>query len=314
MMRRQRGIIAAWATAALGVPTASRAQDKPDDKQQCLAAAEQGQNQRDDGHYRAAHESFSACARAVCPRVVLQSCTRWLRELDQDAPTVVLGAKDDEGNDLTNVRVSFDGALFATVLDGKPIGADAGEHVLRFERDGSVPVEQKLVLRAGEKARVVTVTLRSESAPMETAAPEPVKPPIVAVEPQPPEALLSAHHVAAAALAVGALGAAGAGALFLVGSNQAKDDAARLRSGLAPNACTHAEATPTCQSLGDRVNSQHRDFTIAMALFAGGGVFAAGAVVTWLVWPQSQTSRPRTSAWIAPAMGGATLQVGASFR
>jgi hypothetical protein len=177
-----------------------------------------------------------------------------------------------------------------------------------------VPVTQRLVLRAGEKARVVTVTFRSENAPTETAAPEPEKPPIVAVEPQPPEALLSAHHVAAAALAVGALGAAGAGALFLVGSNQAKDDAARLRSGLAPNACTHAEATLTCQSLGDRVNSQHRDSTIAMALFAGAGVFTAGAVVTWLVWPQSQTSRPRASAWIAPAMGGATLQVGASFR
>jgi hypothetical protein len=306
-------MIVACAAAALVVPTASGAQDKPDDKQQCLAASEQGQNQRDDGHYRAAHESFSVCARAVCPRIVLQSCTRWLRELDQDAPTVVLGAKDDRGNDLTDARVSLDGAPFATVLDGKPIGADAGEHVFRFERDGSVPVERKLVLRAGEKARVITVTLRSEDA-REIAAPEPEKPPTAEVEPRPPEELLSTHHVVAAALALGGLGAAGTGALLLVQSNQDKDGAARIRSGLASNACTHTGGTTTCQSLGDKVSSQHLDLTLATALFAGAGALAAGGVVTWLVWPQPGTSRSRTLAWIAPAQGGAMLRVGGSFR
>jgi hypothetical protein len=291
-------------------PSVSVAEDKPDGKKECLVASEQGQNQRDDGRYRAARESFLSCARDVCPRVITQSCTRWLRELDQDAPTVVLGAKDGQGSDLTDVKVSFDGSPFAAVLDGKPIEADAGEHVLRFERDGSAPVEQKLVLRAGEKARVVTVTLPSVNGPAPT--PEAAPPPAPEEAPRPPEPLLSAHHVTAAALAVAALGAAGTGVFFLMQSNQDGDGAATLRGGLAPNACAHG-TTPACQTLNDKVNSQHQEMTIATALFAGAGALAAGAIVTWLVWPQSSGPPPQATGWLVPTQGGATLHLGGSF-
>lgn len=301
----------AGALSLPGLPSLSSAEDKPDGKKECLVASEQGQNQRDDGRYRAARESFLACARDACPKVIAQSCTRWLRELDQDAPTVVLGAKDGQGSDLTDVKVSFDGSPFAAVLDGKPIEADAGEHVLRFERDGSVPVEQKLVLRAGEKARVVTVTLQSVDGP--TPTPESAPPAAPEEAARPPEPLLSAHHVTAGAIAIAALGAAGTGAFFLIESNQDRDSATTLRNGLAPNACTHG-TTPACQTLSDKVNSQHQEMTIATALFAGAGVLAAGAIVTWLVWPQASASQPQTTGWLAPTPGGATLDVGGTFQ
>ncbi len=54
-------------------------------------------------------ESFVVCSRDVCPNIVAQSCMRWLREVDEDAPTVVAGAKDEQGVDLTDVHVFFDG-------------------------------------------------------------------------------------------------------------------------------------------------------------------------------------------------------------
>src|ERR1700733_143795 len=77
----------------------------PDGKQACIAAAELGQGQRDEGKYRGARAAFVECAEDSCPRVVRQSCTKWLRELDETAPTVVLGAKDEHGTDLTDVTV-----------------------------------------------------------------------------------------------------------------------------------------------------------------------------------------------------------------
>jgi hypothetical protein len=295
-----------------GIAAAQDKGDKSDDKKQCMVAAETGQNQRDDGHYRAARESFLACTRDACPKVVVQSCTRWLRELDQDAPTVVLGAKDEQGNDLTDVKVTYDGEPLATVLDGKPIGTDSGEHVFRFEREGSVPVEQKLVLRAGEKARVVTAVLRSENAAAAPPEPEPSKPPPPAAETQPPESLLSAHNVTAGVIGIGALAAAGVGALFLVESEQAKNDANNLRSGLAPSACSRSQPPSTCQSLSDKVNAQHNDANLATGLFIGAGALAAAAVLTWIVWPHGGTE-PTSSAWIAPVPGGVTLNFRGHF-
>jgi hypothetical protein len=153
-----------------------------DPKQECVSAADEGQTARDDGKYRKARELFITCSRSICPSVVLKSCAQWLREVDQDAPTVVLGAKDDGGNDLSTVKVTFDGQPIADQLDGKPIQVDLGEHTLRFEHEGAPPVEQHIVFRAGEKNRAVVVTFHRDASPSATAAPTSA-PPDVAPSP-----------------------------------------------------------------------------------------------------------------------------------
>ncbi len=310
MTHRMAAIAGGLAAALVTLPAVSSADGEPDEKQECLTASEQGQNQRDDGLYRAARSSFVQCASDTCPKVVAQSCTRWLRELDEDAPTIVLGAKDEQGNDLTAVTVTLDGKAFATVLDGRPVESDAGEHVLRFERNGSVPAEQKLVLRAGEKARVVTVTLRSVNGPVGGGEAEPAKPVAPAAEAA-SEAFMSAHHVTAGALALGALAAAGSGILLTVLSGHDEDSAASLRTNLSSDSCTHS-ASATCRSLSDDVSAQHRDMNIATGLLAGAGVLAAGAVVTWFVWPQSGPAKP-PAVGIATVRGGTLFQVAGGF-
>jgi hypothetical protein len=277
MNRRLCAKAAIAATAIVtSVSNLCGAEESPDEKKQCLAAAEAGQSQRDDGHYLAARQSFLTCSRDACPKVIARSCTQWLRDLVEVAPTVVLGAKDDQGNDLSDVKVTLDGQPFATSLDGKPVETDSGEHVFRFERQGSLPAEQKVVLRVGEKARVVTVVLHSASAP---STPEPPKStPTEPEAPPPPEPLMSAHHVTAGVMGIAALASAGVGAFFLVQSSQAKSDAANVRSNpsLAPGACYGGGGSnaPLCQSLNDKVNSQFADTNTSTALFIG----AAGAL------------------------------------
>jgi hypothetical protein len=317
--RRARAV-SSCAAAVVALSCPSRAEDASSDrsdkdKKECLDAAERGQSLRDDGKYRDARESFLSCARDGCPKILVQSCTRWLRELDQDAPTIVFGAKNEEDKDVIDVKVSVDGESFATVLDGKPLLADSGKHVLRFERDGSVPVEQEVVLRAGEKARLVSVLLRSVHPPATSPGPTTTAAPMAAdTKPAPPEPLFSPRHVTAGALALGAVAAAATGAFFVLESNGDKDSAGALRVGLASNACTHAAATGTCGALGEKVNAQHQEMTVAAALFAGAAGLAAGGIVTWLLWPRSRAPSTHPSAWVAPTRGGATIQVGWGFQ
>jgi hypothetical protein len=308
------------------LPSARASESTRDPKQLCLDASERGQNERDEGTYRAARESFMACARPSCPRVVLDSCTQWLRELDESAPTLVLGAKDEHGNDLTDVHALFDGTRFADVLDGKPLVADTGEHVLRFERDGSQPVEQRLVVRAGERARVVTVTMVS-LAPPAPAPPAPAPPPLVEQVPQPepppqpekPESVDLFHSPrfwTAGGLGVGAVVAVGLGAAFLDLAKSANDDAASILSGFPNNSSgNHCIVTsdPNCGNLSDKVNAHTRDVNIATGMFVGAGILAVGAVATWVLWPATPAPTPNASAWISPTPGGAAVGVSGAF-
>jgi hypothetical protein len=307
--RGAAGIVCAGAT--LLCPGASEAQGNLDAKAQCLAAADEGQNQRDAGQYRAARASFLTCSSATCPTIVAGSCMRWLREVDEDAPTVVLGARDPTGMDLTDVRVSFDGRLFATQLDGRPLQADAGEHVFRFERPGAPAVETSLMLRAGEKARVVTVTLASAT----SAMPDPRNP---STPGEPTKDTSSSRRVVTVApIALAAITAAGIATFFVIESNQQRDDASALRgNGGASNACTGGAAmTPNCQLLGDKVSAQHRDVNLATGLFVGAGALAAGAALLWTLWPDHSDhgAAAKQTAWIEPREGGASLCVAGRF-
>lgn len=90
-------------------------------------------------------------------------------------PTLILSAEDEEGHDVVDVQVTLDGAPLAARLDGKAVEVDPGEHVLRFERAGSDPVELPLVVREGEKLRRVSTRIvrraaQGGGAPREDAA------------------------------------------------------------------------------------------------------------------------------------------------
>lgn len=129
----------------------------PDEKTQCIGASDQGQQLRDDGKFKLAREAFTRCSRATCPGMVRQECAQWLVDLDAKAPTVVIDATDDKGNDLVDVTVAVDGVALAAKLDGLPMTVDGGDHVFRYETPGFPPVEDNVTIRAGEKNRVLKV-------------------------------------------------------------------------------------------------------------------------------------------------------------
>jgi hypothetical protein len=91
-----------------------------------------------------------------CPKLVRDDCETWTRHLDEKQPGVVLAARDPEGKELLDVRV-VDGRLELAALDGKPLLVDPGPHTFRFERPPYAAVSEEVLVREGEKSRLVTV-------------------------------------------------------------------------------------------------------------------------------------------------------------
>ncbi|MDP9036190.1 MAG: hypothetical protein M3O50_15425 [Myxococcota bacterium] len=159
-------LLGVCSVALVAVPAQAAEQNE---KEQCINAAERGQQLRDDGKLQLAHRAFAHCARDACPAVVKTDCAQWLREIDEKTPTIVLKAHDEAGVELTNVIVVMDDSSIAATLDGKPIPVDPGEHLFHFEASGAPAVEQRLVIRPGEHDRLIQVTLVTPAAVVSAA-------------------------------------------------------------------------------------------------------------------------------------------------
>ena len=129
------------------------------EREACVAAAEHAQVLRDANKYRQAREQLLVCSRDVCPTVVKRDCAGWLNQLESVTPTIVLAAKQGT-RDLTDVKVSVDGAALVETLDGTPIPMDPGPHTFTFEWSGDRR-EEKVIVGAGQKGRNIVVTFDS---------------------------------------------------------------------------------------------------------------------------------------------------------
>jgi hypothetical protein len=160
-LRARRAAVLAIAALALSLSSAALA----DDKLACVSAYQDAQSFRKDGELRASKEQLVRCASEACPSVLSRDCAQWLREVEQALPTVVLSARGPDGNEAVEVRVTLDGAPLVDRLDGRAVAVDPGVHTLRFEVAGAEPIEERLVIREGEKLRRISVTFPLAGAP-----------------------------------------------------------------------------------------------------------------------------------------------------
>lgn len=264
------------------------------EKQACIAASEKAQGLRTEGHMIAARQQLLVCARDVCPTIVRKDCARWVAEVDEALPSIVLAAKDGAGHDVTDVRVSVDDQPFVDKLDGKSQVIDPGSHVFKFERDGVPPVTETVLVREGEKNRIVQIqwttpaTGGAGAAGGKDAGSESAKP-------IPPATWILGG--------IGVIGLAGFTAFGISARSQASD----LRSTCAP-ACEQSDV----------------DAVKRKALFAdvslGVGLVAFGAATYfWLAAPtetkeaKSSARKPSTTVGFSPLVGGGAVQIAGSF-
>jgi hypothetical protein len=148
-----------------------------DDTSDCIAASEAAQSLRDRRALLEAHDKLAVCSRDVCPGPIRADCIQQRGEVDAATPSVVFRARDAHAEDLVDVKVLCDGVVLATQVDGKAVAVDPGAHVFRFEAQGVPPVERKLIIGEGEKARLVVAEMHSGAPAVVVLAPAPAEPP-----------------------------------------------------------------------------------------------------------------------------------------
>jgi hypothetical protein len=270
--------------SALGVAVLLPSVATADVKEECINAAEKAQALRREKKVRGAREQLLLCVRDACPSFVQTDCVKWLGEVDQGMPTVVIRARDTEGHDVVDVKVSVDGQPFLPKLDGTSVSIDPGQHKFKYEFPSGQVVEETVLVAEGEKGRVLSVAPKAGTTPL---------PPGGGTEPAP-----------SGGPGVGPWILIGVGAASLVGFGIV-ETVAQLRYSDYQDTCGK---THSCDA--SKVSSLSAAFGTGIALL-GVGVVGVGVGVTWLLLGGKHTEKapaPTTTALdVKPLPGGGML-------
>lgn len=259
--RRPRRIglhLASITTAMLLATLATSA--RADEKDACATAAESAQLLQRQGSLLRAREQALVCARLVCPPIVKQDCDALYASLELTIPSVVIAVHDEAGKDLPFASVTIDGAE-VPVTSGQAVRLDPGTHLLHARADKYGAVDQRIVLREGERARPVVITLASTD--------KPPAPPVPAA-PRPVEAAPPARSTHPLVWVFGTLSLVSA-AGFAIFEVQAINDSKHFKRTCAPR----------CSD--DDVDTVRTESTLGAISGIAALAFAGGAVGVWLV-------------------------------
>ncbi|MGE5785458.1 MAG: hypothetical protein ACM3ZE_12740 [Myxococcales bacterium] len=124
----------------------------------CISAHESGQVEAKAGRLKRAAELFGACgATEDCPTAVRAECVELYRDVEKSVPTVIFAAVDERGSDITDVQVFAEDQLLTGGLDGRSLPLDPGKYALRFVFPKGKSVNVEVLVREGEKNRVISV-------------------------------------------------------------------------------------------------------------------------------------------------------------
>jgi hypothetical protein len=230
----------------------------------CADAFSQAPKHVKAGRYIQGRDALMICQADPCPSSMRALCAADLQKLEDRIPTIVLVAKDANGKDLADVKVSDDARVLAEKMDGRSIPMDPGSHALKFERAGSDPVVVNVVIREGDRARAIEAKLvvKAAEAPPAAVQPVPTPPPKRDVETRP----ISWPVYMMGGLTV--LGAAGWGIFGFRGISQRSD----LES--CKGTCDH-----------DSVSKAKTSFFIADVSMIAGAVFLVTTGVFYVTRP-----------------------------
>jgi hypothetical protein len=124
-----------------------------------VQAHEQAQVLRLDGNLMDSRTTLKACSVEACPAVVQRDCVQWLDEVSAQIPTVVFEAITETGA-AQKVTVKAGDQTLTQALDGRPLEMNPGYYEFHFEISGRAPKVSAVLLKQGEKNRLVTVDFR----------------------------------------------------------------------------------------------------------------------------------------------------------
>jgi hypothetical protein len=278
-----------FTSAVVGLYTAPADADEVAD---CVDAAKKAQDHLDGNHIRIAHAELLACSRPACPAPVKSFCAQKVVEVESSLPTIVVAIKDAEGHDVVDARVLVDGEPLADKLEGMALPVDPGPHVFRCEHAGSAPVEERVVIRQGEKNRLLLFTFSRNTPP--AARDQPAGSAVLPTAGVPADgrpATAGSSSWPLGAFVLGGAGVVSLGAFAVLG-------------------ITGQSVANECSSTGCASGTFHR---LQLEQGIGWGALGAGVVslglATWLVLTRDGAA-PRTAWWLPGSATGERGGVG----
>ena len=253
----QQGALVLALASCVGLVALPARAAAPSGKQVCVDAYERAQDLRRTGKLIDAREALITCSQSTCPSAATVDCARWLGEVEQSLPSVVVSARDAGGREVSDLRVLVDGAPLPAAPNGRATPIDPGAHTFRYESSQGPSTEERITIREGEKNRAVSVILGAAPGPAAPTSPS-----------SPSSSSSSARPIPALAWVLGGVGVAGFALLAGFGASSLGDESA-LRETCAPR-CAE-----------DDVHAIRVKHTIA-DIGLGVGVASLG-VATWLV-------------------------------
>lgn len=290
---RARHVLSALAASALvcdaGVAVAG--------KQECAQSYVEAQKLMRSGALRKAREKLMACGAEDCLLAVKKDCVAWLGEVNTNMPSLVIVAKAPDGEETQDVRVYVDEELAAQKLDAKGLEVDPGTHKLRFELEGSKSVTKEVLLRQGQKNKVIEVRFTWDG-PISTSAPASSgKPPTAEADSAVTTKSRGGPPVATYILGGAGLVAAGAGAFFWLSAESKKKD-------LEDSHCA-----PNCSP--DDVDAVRTNRIVGDVLMGVGVVSIGIAVVLWVT--SGKPESPKSAAGLKFDFTGTSMAASARF-
>ena len=298
-------LLVAVASCIAAFAPGARGEGKAPSRSECVEASLAGQKLRGAGHWTAARDSFAVCGDAACPALIRNDCTKWTDELIVSVPTVILGAQDESGRDLSDVRASIDGVAVAGAAAGQAVSVDPGAHVVRYQRTDGTSVEQQFVIREGEKRRTLVLKFGSAAT---AAATVPAQAPPPSSETRPSA---GTNTIVGASVAVAGLALIGAGVYFFT---QQQSETSSVESLCAGGACR--PGTPAAASVPSQVTTVNTNRALAGGTFGLGAAAIGLGAYFFFARPLGRGARsdaPLAGLQIAPTRGGAFAGYALSF-
>jgi hypothetical protein len=185
-----------------------------------------------------------------------------------------------------------------------PIAVSPGKHHVEARFSGTTAVDVDV-----DAGQTVSISLRghesvSQPTPPVEPAPEPAPPPLVAPSPNSDEQPNRLRLWLSVGLGVAAVGVFAGGVYADQKSLSDQHDLSGLTQGMATSSCAGTTPAPSCATIRAEAQSQTTNHTIALVMYGGAGVLAAGAVVSWFVLPKTERKAGASSVGTAAPLIG----------
>ena len=158
MLNRSRAAVSLALASGIFCLASTSARPAAADAKTCIRAHSTGQRESKAGHLRLASQLFTTCGSdETCPDQLRKECAEFLESVKKTIPTVIFSVLDESGADVSSAKVFSGDDPLADSLDGRAIEIDPGKYHLRFVLPGGETLNSDVVIREGEKDRLVQV-------------------------------------------------------------------------------------------------------------------------------------------------------------